>query len=113
MRVQPARAIAAVACVLVLFLAGCDYCRCGRYKITMWPPPQQSATLTVTGSDQQQIVSLLQSALRERKFTELRPDYRTREGADVSWEVTTPGEVRVAVGAFGAKREVRESERVG
>lgn len=95
-----------------MLLIGCDYCRAGRYRLTIQPPPRHESTTTVTATDDGRIVELLQSALRERGFTQLRPDFWTRRGADVSWETNAPGALTLCVGAFGAKREVRESEQV-
>ena len=103
-----------VAGTILLLLAGCDYGRSGRYRIALTQPTQpvtESAQI-IAGSEQEQIVSLLQSFLSEREFRQLRPDYWTREGADVFWQLTASDEVRLSVGAFGAKRELRESERV-
>lgn len=103
---------ALIAGCIALLLVGCDYCRAGRYKLTFQPTPRHESTTTVTGTDEGRIVELLQSALRERGFTQLRPDFWTRRGADVSWETNAPGALTLCVGAFGAKREVRESEQV-
>ena len=103
--------LAALVGCSALLSVGCDYCRAGRYKLTLQPPPPDASTTTVTATGEERVVELLQSALRERGFTQLRPDFWTRRGADVSWETNAPGALTLCVGAFGAKREVRESEQ--
>lgn len=92
-------------------LVGCDYGRVGRYTLSFQPKPRHETTTAIINTDERRAVELLQSALRERDFTQLRPGFWTRRGADVSWQTNALGELTLSVGSFGAKRELREAER--
>ena len=113
MRNRSSQVIVTLAVVCAgLLLIGCDYCRSGRYRLTLQPLSRHETTTRIRSTDEARLVELLQSALRERGFRQLRPEFWTRRGADVTWETNARGELTLYVGAFGAKRELRESEQV-
>jgi hypothetical protein len=95
-----------------LLWVGCDYCRAGRYQLTYQPPQRLETATAISVTHGNHVAELLQSALHDRGFIQLRPDFWTRRGADVSWQTNAQGELMLCVSAFGAKREVRESEQV-
>lgn len=98
--------------ICILLLVGCDYGRSARYRILAVPRSHSWAKNTFSGDGADRISTLLANNMERRGFSKAETERWEMNGVTVRWERIDPNEVRLIVWAFGAKRFLRESERI-